>query len=113
MYIYKKVRVQYLSTQWLNIAHNLASVSLRPIRLQDRHSKATGPEQGEAEQGEKEQRKKVIHVYYRVSTGNCGKVTYYISGSITHKCLKYLYLDYHSWTYITTHFFNIVLVHLI
>ena len=38
------------------------------------------------------------------------KVAYYISGSITHKFLKSLYLDYHSWTYII---FNIILVHLI
>ena len=43
-----------------------------------------------------------IYIYtYRVFTGNNGKVTYYISGSITHKFLKVLYLDYHSWTYIT------------
>ena len=32
---------------------------------------------------------------YRVFTGNCGKVTYYISGSITHTYLKFLYIDYH------------------
>ena len=35
---------------------------------------------------------------YSVFTGNCGKLTYYISGSITHTFLKCLYLDYHSWT---------------
>ena len=35
---------------------------------------------------------------YKVITGNCGKETYYISGSIVHTFLKYLYLDYHSWT---------------
>ena len=39
-----------------------------------------------------------------MTTDNCGKVTYYISGSITHIFLKFLYLDYHSWTYITTNF---------
>ena len=32
--------------------------------------------------------------------------------NITHKLLEFLYLDYHSWTYITTNF-NIILVHLI
>ena len=41
---------------------------------------------------------------YRVFTGNCGKVTYYISRSISHKFLNFLYLDYHRWTYITTNF---------
>ena len=41
---------------------------------------------------------------YRVFTGNCGKVTRYISGSITQKFLKFLYLDYHRWTYIRTYF---------
>ena len=41
---------------------------------------------------------------HRIFTGNCGKVTYYISGSITHKFMKFLYLDYHSWTCITTNF---------
>ena len=41
---------------------------------------------------------------YRVFTGNCGKVTYYISGSITHTFLQCLHQDYHSWTYITTNF---------
>ena len=40
----------------------------------------------------------------RVFTGNCGKVTYYISGSIASKFLKCLYLDYHSWTCINTNF---------
>ena len=33
---------------------------------------------------------------YMVITGDCGKVTYYISGSITRTFLKLLYLDYHS-----------------
>ena len=37
-------------------------------------------------------------------TGNCGKVMYYISGSITLRFLKFLYLDYHSWIYFTTNF---------
>ena len=41
---------------------------------------------------------------YRVLTGHWWKVTYYISGSITHILLKLLGLDYHSWTYITTNF---------
>ena len=41
---------------------------------------------------------------YRVFTSNSGKVTYYISGTIAHKFLKFLYLDYHNWTYITTNF---------
>ena len=41
---------------------------------------------------------------YRIFTGNCGKLEYYIAGSTTHKCLKFLYLDYHSWTNITTNF---------
>ena len=41
---------------------------------------------------------------YRVFTGNCGKVTYYIFSIITHTFLKFVYLDYHSWTYITTNF---------
>ena len=45
-----------------------------------------------------------IDQLYRVFTGNCGKVTYYNSGSITYKFLKFLYLDYYSWTYITTNF---------
>ena len=45
-------------------------------------------------------------------TGNCEDVTYYISGSIVHKFLKFLYLDYHSW-YILPLIFNIILVHLI
>ena len=35
---------------------------------------------------------------------NCGRVTYYISGSITRKFLKFLYLNYHGWIYITTNF---------
>ena len=39
-----------------------------------------------------------------VFTGNCGKVTYYISGSIAYTFLKFLYLDCHSGTYITTYF---------
>ena len=46
-------------------------------------------------------------------TGNCEKVTYYISGSITHKFLNFLYLDYHSWTYILQVIVNIIFVHLI
>ena len=41
---------------------------------------------------------------YRVFTGNCGKVTCYISGSIVHKLPIFLYLCYHGWTYITTNF---------
>ena len=41
---------------------------------------------------------------YSVFTGNWGKVTYYISGSITQTFLKFLYLDYPSWTYISTSF---------
>ena len=45
-----------------------------------------------------------LYALYRVFTGNCGKVTYYISGSIAHKFMKLLYLDYLSWTFITTHF---------
>ena len=49
-----------------------------------------------------------LHLYRVFFTGNCGKVKYYISGSIAHKFLKFLYLlqyiDYHSWTYITTNF---------
>ena len=34
-----------------------------------------------------------------ITTGNWGKVTYYTSGSITHKLMTFLYLDY-----ITTNF---------
>ena len=35
---------------------------------------------------------------------NCGKVTYYISGCITHKFPKLSYLDYYNWTYNTNNF---------
>ena len=47
-----------------------------------------------------------IYIYniYRVFSGNYGKVKYYISGSITHKFLNFLYLYNHSWRYITTNF---------
>ena len=41
---------------------------------------------------------------YGIFTGNCGKVTYNISGSITLKFLNFFNLDYHSWKYITTNF---------
>ena len=42
---------------------------------------------------------------FKVFTGNCGKVTYYISGSITHKFLIFLYLDsIVGHNYITTNF---------
>ena len=45
-----------------------------------------------------------LYALYRVFTGNCGKVTYYISGSITHKFLKVFCLDHRSWTYIASNF---------
>ena len=43
---------------------------------------------------------------YRVFTDNCKKSNglYCITESISHKFLKLLYLDYYSWTYITTNF---------
>ena len=41
---------------------------------------------------------------YRVFNDNYGKVTYYISRNITHEFLNFLYLEYHSWAYITTNF---------
>ena len=37
-------------------------------------------------------------------TGNFGKVKYYIFESIIHELRIFLYLHYHSWTYITTKF---------
>ena len=43
-------------------------------------------------------------ISYTFFTVNCLKVMYYISGSITHKFMKFLYLDYHSLTYTTSHF---------
>ena len=56
-------------------------------------------------------------ISYRVFTGNCEKVPYHISGSIRYKFLNFLYLDYNSWTYITSNFqylsrsFSFILVH--
>ena len=49
----------------------------------------------------------IIYIYIcicRDFTGKCGRITYYISGSITHKFLNFFYLDYHSWTYIIANF---------
>ena len=54
----------------------------------------------------------IMSLNYRVFTGNCEKLEYYISGSITHKFLNFLCLVLHTWTYIPR-ISNIILVHLI